>query len=274
MKTIKLTFLLAVLFMLNINIQAQEKANGNGSPVKSAVTNNAAYLSQSTPGEMKPGQTYNVSVTMKNSGNTEWKKGSYALKLTNVVESIANVWNVSSVDVNASVVAGEQVVFNFSLTAPMAEGSYNMQWQMAEGNAFFGEPTISVPIKVTGPTVVPINKNLSENNSAFVYQSVATEMDTKQTYDVKVIMKNTGSSAWKPGEYKLNVSTKGGDNTTGIWQVANVELSSDVYSESEVTFTFKVTAPEMDGTYNFQCQIMKSGMVFGEPSTNVIVKVN
>lgn len=285
MKTIRIVKSIAVLMLMFVttflsvtfDIQAQEKANGNITPqvYSRPVDNNSRYLSQSTPGQMVPGKVYGVSVTMKNSGSKVWQKGSYSLKLMNVTESLEKTWAVSNVDINSNVNPGEDVVFNFSLTAPMVEGDYNIQWQMAEGNAFFGEPSANVPVNVTGNTPVKTDSDMIENNAGFVHQNVPAEMDTKQTYDVIVIMKNNGTTTWKTGEFKLKVATKGGDNTVvAPWEVANVELSSDVYANSEVTFNFKVTAPENDGNYNFQCQMVKSGVYFGEPSTNVIVKVD
>ena len=285
MKTIRIVKSIAVLMLMFVttflsvpfDIQAQEKANGNITPqvYSRPVDNNARYLSQSTPGQMVPGKVYGVSVTMKNSGSKVWQKGSYSLKLMNVTESLEKTWAVSNVDINSNVNPGEDVVFNFSLTAPMVEGDYNIQWQMAEGNAFFGEPSANVPVNVTGNTPVKTDSDMIENNAGFIHQNVPSEMDTKQTYDVIVIMKNNGTTTWKTGEFKLKVATKGGDNTVvAPWEVANVELSSDVYANSEVTFNFKVTAPENDGNYNFQCQMVKSGVYFGEPSTNVIVKVD
>jgi hypothetical protein len=285
MKTIRIVKSIAVLMLMFVttflsvtfDIQAQEKANGNITPqvYSRPVDNNARYLSQSTPGQMVPGKVYGVSVTMKNSGSKVWQKGSYSLKLMNVTESLERTWAVSNVDINSNVNPGEDVVFNFSLTAPMVEGDYNIQWQMAEGNAFFGEPSANVPVNVTGNTPVKTDSDMIENNAGFIHQNVPSEMDTKQTYDVIVIMKNNGTTTWKTGEFKLKVATKGGDNTVvAPWEVANVELSSDVYANSEVTFNFKVTAPENDGNYNFQCQMVKSGVYFGEPSTNVIVKVD
>lgn len=285
MKTIRIVKSIAVLMLMFVttflsvtfDIQAQEKANGNITPkvYSRPVDNNARYLSQSTPGQMVPGKVYGVSVTMKNSGSKVWQKGSYSLKLINVTESLEKTWAVSNVDINSNVNPGEDVVFNFSLTAPMVEGDYNIQWQMAEGNAFFGEPSANIPVNVTGNTPVKTDSDMIENNAGFVHQNVPSEMDTKQTYDVLVIMKNNGTTTWKTGEFKLKVTTKGGDNTVvAPWEVANVELSSDVYANSEVTFNFKVTAPENDGNYNFQCQMVKSGVYFGEPSTNVIVKVD
>jgi hypothetical protein len=99
-------------------------------------------------------------------------------------------------------------------------------------------------------------------------------METGMTYDVLVTMKNTGVTTWKPGEYKLKVSTDGADNTLNAWAVANVELSDDVASGYEVVFSFKVTAPNKSGVYNLQCQLVKDGTFFGQPTTNVVVNVD
>lgn len=234
---------------------------------------NAAYLSQSTPGVMIPGQSYGVSVSMKNTGSNTWSQGSYSLKLINVNESTSRTWSVSSVDVNSTVSPGNEVVFNFTIIAPV-EGSYNIQWQMANGNAFFGEPSINVPVRVSGIDVTTEIPNIIDNNAMFVSQNVQSEMETGLTYDVVVVMRNTGSTTWKPGEYKLKISTLGADNTYNAWSVANVELSDEVTTGSEVRFVFKVTAPNKSGVFNFQCQLVKNGTFFGQPSTNVVVNVS
>jgi len=240
----------------------------------SDLYDNSSYLSQSTPGIMIPGQSYGISVTMKNTGRSIWKQGNYSLKLVNVSEFLAKTWSVSSVDVNSTVSPGNEIVFNFNVIAPLTEGSYNMQWQMTDGNAFFGEPSMNVPIRVSGPYPYTVKPDYIENNALFISQKVSSEMEAGLTYDVTVTMKNSGSTTWKPGEYKLKVSTKGADNTFGAWAVANVELSYDVTAGSEVVFSFKVTAPNKSGVYNFQCQLVKDGTFFGQPSTNVVINVD
>lgn len=100
--------------------------------ISTGAYDDATYLSQSTPGEMNAGQTYGVSVSMKNNGRSTWKQGNYSLKLINVTEATAKTWSISSVDVNSTVSPGDDVVFNFTIIAPV-EGSYNIQWQMANG---------------------------------------------------------------------------------------------------------------------------------------------
>jgi hypothetical protein len=240
----------------------------------SDLYDNSVYLSQSTPGTMIPGQSYGVSVTMKNIGRSTWHQGDYSLKLTNIIESAEKTWSINSVNVNSTVSPGSEVVFNFTIIAPV-NGSYNMQWQMANGNAFFGEPSISVPVRVSSGTDIYAEKpNYIENNALFISQKGYSEMETGLTYDMTVTMKNTGSTTWKPGEYKLKVSTKGADNTLGAWAVANVELSDNVTAGSEVVFSFKVTAPNKSGVYNLQCQLVKDGTFFGMPTTNIVVNVN
>lgn len=269
MKTAKvIAVMLAMCIGLAFSVQAQESARGT-----SPQYNNAIYISQSIPGNMRAGNNYGVSVSMKNTGESVWKEGNYALKLVDMTQSMANTWVVNRVNVNKTVGSGETIDFYFSLTAPQAEGNYNMQWQMAEGNSFFGEHTMNIPIVVSGFTVKETDLNFVDNNAKFIFQQVQNEMDEGQTYDVKVIMKNSGSTTWKPGQFKLLISTKGGDNT-GFWNVANVELSDDVYENSEVTFNFKVTAPDKSGVYNFQCQLSKDGLLFGEPTTNIIIVVS
>jgi len=269
LKHIKSITILAAVFVLMLGtLFAQQKGTGI-----SDQYDNASYLSQSTPGNMLPGQSYGVSVTMKNTGRSTWKQGGYALKLINVNESTVKTWSVSTVDVNSTVSPGNEVVFNFTIIAPV-DGSYNIQWQMANGNDFFGETSSNIPVRVSGPDVPTEVPNIIENNAMFISQSVPSEMETGLTYDVTVTMKNTGLTTWKPGDNKLKVSTTGADNTLNAWVVANVELSGEVAPRSEVVFTFKVTAPNKSGVYNLQSQIVKDGLFFGQPTTNVVINVN
>ena len=273
MKRITLTYYLPSIFLvLFFAFVGSSAAQQRGSEITDQY-DNAAYLSQSTPGVMVPGQSYGVSVSMKNTGRSTWSQGNYSLKLINVNESTAKTWAVSSVEVNSTVSPGNEVVFNFTIIAPV-EGSYNIQWQMANGNAFFGEPSINVPVRVSGIDVTTEVPSIIDNNAMFVSQNVQSEMETGLTYDVVVIMRNNGSTTWKTGEYKLKISTLGADNTYNAWSVANVEFSNDVTPGSEFRFVFKVTAPAKSGVYNFQCQLVRNGTFFGQPSTNVVVNVN
>jgi hypothetical protein len=257
----------AALFLMVGGISAQQGGVG-----VSDQYDNATYLSQSTPGVMVPGQIYGVSVSMKNTGRSVWNAGNYTLKLTSVTDAAAYTWGISSVSVNSSVSPGDDVVFNFNVTAPV-DGSYNYQWQMANGNAYFGEPSTNVAVRVSGTEIIEI-PGVIENNAAFVTQNMKSEMEAGLTYDVSVTMRNTGSTTWETGDFKLKVTTTGADNTLNAWTVANVELSYDITPGSDVTFLFKVTAPIKEGVYNLQCQLVRNDVFFGQPTTNVVVNVD
>jgi len=64
MKTIKVIAVMLVL-CFSLTAQAQELARST-----SPRYNDAVYISQSIPGNMNPGKSYGVSVTMKNTGQS------------------------------------------------------------------------------------------------------------------------------------------------------------------------------------------------------------
>ena len=108
MKTMKvITVMMIIYFGLIFSVQAQETARGT-----SPQYNNAVYISQSIPGNMGAGQSYGVSVTMKNTGQSVWRQGGYTLNLSSVSASMMKVWSVSSVDLNSTINPGEVVIFN------------------------------------------------------------------------------------------------------------------------------------------------------------------
>ena len=77
-RKIKLASLLLLAFCLTLSGSIYSQSRGTkvkeGGRVSDAY-DNSKYLSQSTPGEMSPGQTYGVSVTMKNTGQQRLETG-------------------------------------------------------------------------------------------------------------------------------------------------------------------------------------------------------
>jgi hypothetical protein len=270
MKSLKPIYLVTAAFMIfSATVIAQQR----GDAVVQA-SDNAAYISQSMPGEMTTGQTYGVSVTMKNTGSNTWKTGSHSLKLISSTDaqSLLKTWGISSVAVNSSVNPGDMVVFNFTLTAPGAEGNYNLQWQMADGAAYFGEPTMVIPVRVAGTPVDPKLEQVS--NAVFTAQKIPTRMDAGNTYDASISAKNTGSSTWKLGEFKLKIYISSTDGSNNSWVVPDVDIPYDVVPGSEAVISFKLPAAMESGTYNFQSQLARNNNVFGDKSTNIVINVN
>lgn len=248
-----LRYLLTVFAILSLSAQAQ------------AQVNNAEFVAQSVPTAMTTGQTYNVSVTMKNTGTSTWSAGSnYKLGSQNPADN--NTWG-GRVLLATSVAPGQQYTFSFAVTAPSAAATYNFQWKMLrEYVEWFGAATPNVAVAVSTPPPV--------DGAAFVSQSVPAAMVAGQSYSVSVTMKNTGNTTWTTAaNYKLG-SQNPGDNY--IWRSTNrVALSSSVAPGQQHTFTFTVTAPTTAGSYNFQWKMVREYVAWiGTPSTNVLVTVN
>lgn len=133
--------------------------------------NNATFVSQSVPTSMMAGQSYNVSVTMNNSGNTTWTSDVYKLGSQNPQDN--STWGTGRVYLPAghSVPPGANHTFDFTVTAPGTPGSYNFQWRMVqEGVEWFGEFTPNVLVNVTGTTGCSITAEQSCYNRGPNYE--------------------------------------------------------------------------------------------------------
>src|SRR5258708_3114895 len=110
--------------------------------------NDAAFVSQSVPAAMIPGQSYPVSVTLTNTGTSTWSAGAaYRLGAQNPQDN--TVWGLGRVELAAPVAPGGSATFGFNVTAPTAPGSYHFQWRMVQEliewfGAFSADATVSV----------------------------------------------------------------------------------------------------------------------------------
>jgi hypothetical protein len=270
--SLSVNLLLTAIFALSFFIQPLAFSQG-GAKGNAPSTDNAGYLSQSTPGIMEPGKSYDVSISMKNTGSTTWQKGNYKLRLMNQTESISKLWGISDIDLGSNIGPNESVTFSFSLKAPETPGDYNLQYQLANGNAFFGEPSANIPVTVTDANVPPVKSDVNYN-SAFKYHNLPAEVVEGGVYDIVITMRNTGSTAWVPKEDNLKITTSMVNDTKTPWDAGSVELPETVVAGGEYSFAFKLTAPAESGEYGFQVQMMHDGKPFGEPSPNVVIKVD
>jgi hypothetical protein len=109
------------------------------------------------------------------------------------------------------------------------------------------------------------------NDAANVVQSVPATMNAGHSYSVSVTMRNTGTTTWTTGNYKLG-SNNPADNL--IWGVNRIDMPSSVGPGSSATFSFIVTAPASAGRYDFQWRMLQEGSgYFGAPSANVALDV-
>jgi hypothetical protein len=225
--------------------------------------NNAQYMSQTVPATWTPGQTYNVSITMKNTGTTTWGTTTYKLGSQNPANNTN--WGPSRASLAKNVPPGSLGTFNFTVTAPTAAGTYNFQWQMIqEGVAFFGDMSPNVPLTIGG------GGGGGTDGASFVSQSVPTTMTAGQSVAVSLTFSNSGTTTWTPGTYTLGSRSPDGNMTWGLSQVA---LPTSVAPGGSVTFNFNVTAPATAGTYTFQWGMRQGTTYFGTPSPATSISV-
>ncbi|MEX0988367.1 MAG: T9SS type A sorting domain-containing protein [Bacteroidales bacterium] len=96
-----------------------------------AYPDRSEFISQQVPTIMAPGATSTISVTLKNTGITNWTK-SNNYKLIYSVDSTQNTWGIAQVELEESEIIepGELKTFVFEITAPSMEGVYPFQWSL------------------------------------------------------------------------------------------------------------------------------------------------
>ena len=118
------------------------------------------------------------------------------------------------------------------------------------------------------------------DDAQFIDQQLpVTTMQTDEKNQISITMKNTGTDVWTTeGRYCLNAQ-----NATQNWKwdvfyfiwAGRVCLDDgdQIAPEETKTFTFNIEAPNTIGTYNFQWQMVKSGVEFGEMTPAVPISV-
>ena len=247
-------------------LRTNDDVPGNGSgafnahiqvwkPLPDALSN---FVQQSVPKTLlMPGETMNVSITMRNLGPSTWTAGQQFR-----LGAIGNGWEGWRAYLPNDVPPNTNVTFTFPVTAPSTPGNYNLRWRMLqEGVQWFGDATTNVPITVLSWS----------NNAAYVTQSVPLTMYAGEPYNVSVTMRNTGNTTWPAGSVFRLGAQNPHDNMN--WGLNRVWLTQSVAPGGEVTFYFTVSAPGV-GKWNFQWRMVQEGVEwFGALTENRQVTV-
>ena len=121
---------------------------------------NAQVISTTIPSSMVAGQSYPVTVTMKNTGSMIWNEGSM-IRLGASGEGGGDAGKFApdriKIPSGTNVPAGSQYTFSFTMIAPATTGDYTPGYQMVrEGHQWFGDRatrSIHVVSKVSGVPV-------------------------------------------------------------------------------------------------------------------------
>ncbi len=259
-KTIILNLLKRCFIILAVLILSGKLANAQ------YYNRNSQFISMSNiPSILYGGQTFQVSITFKNTGTETWTNGPvYPFKLG----SQNTTWGLNRVALPVNqVLPLDLVTFTFNVTVPNTPGQYNFQWRMIfrYDNGWFGENTPNKVITVLAPF----------NGSQFAYQDVPSTVTAGQSFTARITFKNIGTKTWLTGG--VNPHRLGTDNPIGnnIWGRVRVELPwSPILQNGEVFFIFTATAPSTPGIYNFQWKMVQELVEwFGVSTPNVAIVV-
>ncbi|MEY4731244.1 MAG: hypothetical protein RL681_190 [Candidatus Parcubacteria bacterium] len=234
---------------------------------------NAQFVSQAVPTTMVTGQSYTVSVTMKNIGTSTWTAAQkYRLGSQNPQDNTTwgNTINVppvvSRIPISGDIAPQATSTFSFTVTAPTAPGQYNFQWRMVrESVAWFGE---------FSPNIV-INVQQAKNDALFISQDVPTSIAAGQTAAVTIVMKNTGQTTWTAaGSYRLGSQNPQDNTTWGTRGRMDLLPGDSVPPGGTKAFLFPIKAPSTPGTYNLQWKMLREQVEwFGGATQNIPITV-
>ncbi|MBI3653975.1 MAG: DUF4214 domain-containing protein [Acidobacteria bacterium] len=245
--------------------------------------NDATFVSQTVLSTMTAGQTYSVTVVMRNSGTTTWTTATYKLGSQNPQDN--TTWGLNRVSPLSSTIPGANATFTFTITAPATAGNYNFQWKMFDGSAFFGAASTNVAVSVTSSSSCPSG---GTDNSQFMSQDLrvgannsAGQIVTNNhvtaggRYTLNLSFKNTGTSYWNvQNGYELGAQSP---LSNTFWGKDKVEIGNCIAPDTEPNprFAINIIAPPVSGKpYNLQWQVYKNGSPIGVASASVMLTVD
>ena len=214
------------------------------------VRSDSAFVAQSIPSSMVAGQTYQVSVTFKNTGFENWTAvAGYRLVLIS-----PSTWGIGSVALgNAeTIVPGQSKTFSFGVAAPTLAGTYPLQCKMyRNGLGSFGSLTVAASVTVA------VQGNAARNLSITFPATV--KAGTK--FSVSVDMRNVGTNTWTQSDSYVLSAVPGFSS----WGAGLVQLlpADSIASGGHKVFTFQCTAPSTPGSYTMNWQMRQAAVFFG-----------
>lgn len=229
---------------------------------------NAAFVGNTFPTVLAPGERVAISVTVTNTGATpganDWARPNYHLRVSSVPAG-----PVYTLLVPATTPVGSNATFNFGLTAPSAPGGYTYNVQMLStvpGQSGTFGPVLAIPVTVSAGATPQYACSYEPGLS-----TVPTMLAPDANANVVVAVRNTGTQTWNPGTFYLYSH----NSPLNKWGIVNVVLTSAVAPTAVGTFTFTIRAPSTAANHPFVFDMFGSGGLgyFGGDCVNLAINV-
>ena len=193
-----------------------------------SAQNNAQFVSQTVPDTIIAGESFDYSITFKNTGTKTWSSGNHYRLGTQAGQDNKNWLGTNRIGLPHDVAPGEEVTFSVTLTAPSEEGVYVIQWRMVQdGVEWFGERSRIIPFS-----------NYSDPNTIFIYPQksygntydesmVAACLQGIINRDGPIVYEYQGRGKKRP-QYWFNIMTKDGRWLSGR-KVINLRCIEALY---------------------------------------------
>jgi len=121
--------------------------------LSASSANNAQFTADTIPAVMIKGQSYQVSITVRNTGTTTWTQtAGYNLSAVGGSDPLAGTWY--GMNSGESVAPSQTRSFTFTMTAPSIAGYYVTDWRMAQSTTPFGRELKRI-VQVIDPGSIP-----------------------------------------------------------------------------------------------------------------------
>jgi len=220
-----------------------------------SATTSATYTVATPPTTIAAGGNAQIAVTLTNTGNQTWNTaGANPVNLSLHWYDAAGgtvLWDGPRTALGAPVEPGASRTITAIVTAPPVPGAYLLRFALVkEGVAWF-PPASPLPITALAGYIAAVTP---PTLPAFIAGG---------TYDVPIVLKNTGAAVWNAtGPNLVDVSYHWSDaaGKTVIWDGTRTPLAANVEPGASANVTLRLGTPQGPGTYTLTIDLVREGI--------------
>src|SRR5436309_2339443 len=216
----------------------------------------AAYSTPTVPNTVVATASFQVSVSLTNTGDEPWTTGgSNPVNLSYHwydPSGTPQVWEGARTFIGSiPVVPLGKITVNANVLAPATAGQYTLRFALVKEGVTWFPPSVPLPIFAQAAYVAQVTAN------------AVPPMIAGGTYTVVANLKNTGAAAWNfAGANPIAVSYHWHDasGNTVVWDGLRTPLAADIAPGATATAHVKVATPQMGGTYTLTVDLVRDGI--------------
>ncbi len=218
----------------------------------------AEIANYDVPAKMDPSNTYQLDLTMKNTGNAILNRSNCVLKMSYVSGPDADAGEAFEVerDLITNIDPGKEFTFKWSMESPVVPGVYKVKLAITNGSNTLDSQDVTVTI--------------DEDYMADVSVNLPISLEPEKIYPpMSATVKNSGETQWPEGDYELKGEVTGApsnaedEDEEAFEFEESIDLSNLAPGASKsIGFSEKLETPSTGGSYSIEVSIYKDGKKF------------